>query len=101
MIEKKKRAKSKQEKASPVQFVYTAPEAKKVYVTGEFNDWNLRSLPLKKDKDGTWRKKIDLFPGRYEYKLIADDVWVEELPEAEITPNPFGTQNFVLRVPQP
>ena len=100
MLDKKKRAATKTRQRSQIQFVYSAPEAKQVYVAGEFNNWDLRSLPLKRDKDGTWKKKIGLSPGRYEYKLIADDVWVEELPGVEITPNPFGTQNFVLRVPR-
>jgi 1,4-alpha-glucan branching enzyme len=101
MMERKKRGKVREHQTSNIQFVYSAPEARQVYVAGEFNEWNLRSVPLKKDKHGTWRKKMSLSPGRYEYKLIADDAWVEDLPGVEVAPNPFGTQNFVLRVPAP
>jgi hypothetical protein len=39
-----------------------------------------------------------LLPGRYEYKLFVDNVWVENIPELEVVPNPLGTHNFVIRV---
>lgn len=81
-----------------VKFTYQAPEAKEVYLTGEFIQWNPRSLPMKKDKDGVWKTEIKLPPGRYEYKYFADDVWIEDNPGAELISNPFGTQNFVISV---
>jgi 1,4-alpha-glucan branching enzyme len=74
------------------------PEAMSVYVAGEFNGWDTQSLPMKKDKDGVWRSKIKLLPGRHEYKLFADNGWIENLPGAETIPNPFGTQNFIISV---
>jgi len=81
-----------------VEFTFHSPEAKEVYLTGEFNYWNTNSLPMKKDKDGVWKTEIKLPPGRYEYKLFADSAWVEDIPGAELIPNPFGTQNFVISV---
>jgi hypothetical protein len=53
---------------------------------------------MKKDKDGIWKAKFKLPPGRYEYKLCADNVWVEDIPGTELVSNPFGTQNFVIWV---
>jgi 1,4-alpha-glucan branching enzyme len=81
-----------------VEFSFYFPEAMNVYVAGEFNSWDTQSLPMKKDKDGVWRAKVKLLPGRYEYKLFGDGAWIEKLPDTEITPNPFGTQNFVILV---
>ena len=81
-----------------VEFSFYAPEAAEVYVAGEFNRWDTRSLPMKKDKDGVWEAKIKLLPGRHEYKLFADSAWVEDIPGAESVPNPFGTPNFVISV---
>lgn len=81
-----------------VEFTFYSPEATYVYVAGEFNGWDTQSLPMKKDKDGVWRSKVKLFPGRYEYKFFADNTWVENLPDAETVSNPFGTQNFVVSV---
>jgi 1,4-alpha-glucan branching enzyme len=78
-----------------VEFTYTAPDAKKVFLAGEFNQWDTQSLPMKKGKDGVWRTKIELAPGRYEYKFFADNAWVEHLPGVELSSNPLGSQNFI------
>ncbi len=81
-----------------VEVCFYSPDAINVCVAGEFNGWDTQSLPLKKDKDGVWRLKIKLLPGRYEYKLFADNTWIESLPDIDTIPNPFGTQNFVIFV---
>jgi 1,4-alpha-glucan branching enzyme len=69
-----------------------------VCVAGEFNDWDTQSLPMKKYEDGVWKAKVELLPGRYEYKLLADNAWVEDLSDAETVLNPFGTKNFLMLV---
>ena len=81
-----------------VEFTFHAPAAKRVSVAGTFNDWNTNSMPLKKDKDGTWRKKIMLAPGRHEYKYFVDGAWAQDIPCAEIALNAFGTYNCVIGV---
>ena len=81
-----------------VELTHFAPWAREVCITGEFNAWEIGSTPMKKDESGTWRARLKLLPGRYEYKLCADGCWVEDLPGAEPVPNPFGTRNFVLWV---
>ncbi|HUL36134.1 MAG TPA: isoamylase early set domain-containing protein [Thermodesulfobacteriota bacterium] len=81
-----------------VEFSLSAPEAKEVFLTGEFNHWDIRSMPMKRGRDGNWKVQTSLSPGRYEYKFVADNHWVEGLPAAELVANSFGTQNLVLRV---
>lgn len=81
-----------------VEFSLSAPEAKEVFLTGEFNHWDVRSLPMKRGKGGNWRVHASLAPGRYEYKFVADNQWVEDIPGAELAANSFGTRNLVLRV---
>ncbi len=76
-----------------VEFSFFAPGAHKVFVAGSFNDWNTESHPMKKSSDGTWRTKIDLPVGRYEYKYFIDGAWAQDTPCAEIIPNAFGTHN--------
>ena len=99
MTEKEKK-KVKKGKASEkrVEFTFHAPEAREVCLAGEFNSWDTQSLPMKKDRNGVWKTKIKLPSGRYEYKLFADNDWVEDLPGTELVPNPFGTQNLVIWV---
>jgi 1,4-alpha-glucan branching enzyme len=89
---------TQKETSRNVEFSFHAPEATEVYLAGDFNSWDTSSLPMKKDKDGVWKTMAKLLPGRYEYKLFVDNVWVENIPELEVVPNPLGTHNFVIRV---
>jgi 1,4-alpha-glucan branching enzyme len=81
-----------------VEFTFLAPDAKEVFLAGEFNGWDNRSLPMKKEKVGVWKTKVTLPPGRHEYKFFADNAWVESLPGMEQVSNPLGTKNFIVWV---
>jgi hypothetical protein len=95
-----------------VEFFVTAPDAGEVFLAGEFNRWDLRSLPMEETEDGRWTVSIDLPPGRHEFKVLADASWLEAMPccvmaegetfglvlETQTVPNPFGTRNFVIEV---
>jgi len=92
---KRTKAKTKEQK---VEFSFYAPNAKEVCLAGEFNNWNSNSLPMKQNKQGMWKLKITLPPGRYEYKMYVDGYWVHDIPDTELVPNPFGTHNCVIYV---
>jgi 1,4-alpha-glucan branching enzyme len=79
-----------------VDFTLSAPEAKTVLLTGDFNDWDTHSHPLKKDPKKTWRISLDLKPGRYEYRFLVDGVWQNDPNCETLTPNSFGSENSVL-----
>jgi 1,4-alpha-glucan branching enzyme len=105
--QKNKRIKSKgksvtKKKEKPiektVEFTFSAPDAKQVFLAGEFNGWDNQSLPMKKGKGGIWKTKVKLPPGRHEHKFFADNVWVESLPGVEQVSNPLGTKNFIVWV---
>jgi len=81
-----------------VEFSFSAPEAKEVFLTGEFNHWDIRSMPMKRGKDGNWKAQTSLPAGRYEYKFVLDNHWVEYLSGVERAAYAFGTQNLILRV---
>ncbi len=81
-----------------IEFSIVAPAAKKVCLAGQFNDWDPKSMSMKKGKDGAWKIKMKLPQGRYEYKYLVDGSWVQDLSNAETTPNPFGTKNCVINV---
>lgn len=72
--------------------------ARNVCLAGNFNDWNTSSMPMKKEKDGTWRIKIKLSPGKYEYKYFVDGAWASDLSCSELVPNSFGTANCIISV---
>jgi len=93
MVKKEKKATKK-----TAEFAFRAPDAKEVFLAGEFNGWDNQSLPMKKYKDGIWKTKVKLPPGRHEYKFFADNAWVESLPGVEQVSNPLGTRNFIVLV---
>jgi len=81
-----------------IDFSFRAPQAKKVCIAGTFNNWNPTSMPMKKDKDGTWKIKLKLSSGKYEYKYVVDGMWAQNVPNTETVPNSFGTLNCVIGV---
>jgi 1,4-alpha-glucan branching enzyme len=78
-----------------VQFEFPSPEAKEVYLVGEFNHWDTHANKMKKDKNGIWKTTLLLKPGRYEYRLFADGNWENATSCCGCVPNEFGTQNCV------
>jgi 1,4-alpha-glucan branching enzyme len=72
--------------------------AGKVCIAGKFNAWDTKSTPMKKGKDGTWRIKLSLAPGKYEYKYLVDGAWASDKSCTESVPNPFGSSNCVITV---
>jgi 1,4-alpha-glucan branching enzyme len=60
-----------------VHFIFQAPDAKGVYLAGEFNEWHTQMLPMIKDENGAWNAAKELNVGRYEYKLFVDGAWME------------------------
>jgi len=87
---------SKSSKAT--EFKLFAPQAKKVYVAGSFNNWSMTSLPAKKDSKGNWSLKMSLKPGRYEYKFIIDGTWVNDPKCSQFSWNNLGSQNSLIDI---
>ncbi len=78
-----------------VPFEFLAPEAKKVYLAGDFNNWDSSANPMKKDKKGTWTATLTLKPGRYEYRFLVDGNWENDPSCCDCVPNEFGSENCV------
>jgi len=82
-------------------FQINAPEAKKVYVAGDFNGWKTEDIRLKKKRGGNgglFSASVDLEPGSHEFKFLIDGNWVCD-SESQRVPNPFGTENSVCNIP--
>lgn len=78
-----------------VQFEFPAPEARKVCLAGDFNNWDASANPMKKDKKGQWKTTLSLKPGRYEYRFLVDGNWENDPSCCDCVPNKFGSQNCV------
>ena len=83
-----------------VTFKVRAPAAKEVILVGDFNNWNPHDHPLARDDEGFWKVTMWLAPGRYEYKLLTDGRWWEDISGVKSVQNPFGTLNKLLYVPE-
>jgi 1,4-alpha-glucan branching enzyme len=81
-----------------VKFVFKGPDALEVYLAGEFNGWDMRSLPMKRNRKGEWSITVALPPGQHEYNFVVDGTWVQDPACSERVMNPFGTQNCIMQV---
>ena len=81
------------------QFFIHAPEARSVRIAGSFSEWiPTDDYLLERMEDGTWTKTIDLAPGKYQYKFLIDDVWVEDCNNPDSVSSPFGGKNSLIEV---
>lgn len=55
------------------EFQFYFPQAKRVSVIGDFNDWFGDQNPMERDGRGIWRTKIELGPGEYHYRYLIDN----------------------------
>lgn len=72
-------------------------KAKEVILAGEFNGWNEEQLKMNRTESG-WELRLDLPPGRYEYKFIADKEWLHDPANPNKVRNIHRTYNSVLFV---
>jgi len=85
-------------KLNQVVFSVTAPEAKEVYVAGDFNGWKMDSMSKMDQDKGIWRKKMALTTGRYHYRFIIDGKWIEDANNPVNEVNPYGSIDSLIEV---
>jgi len=83
---------------STVTISWCPPQPEKVFIAGDFNDWDSESHPLKLDENGIWKTNFELAPGTYEYKFVVDGKWVPDPACETQVKNSFGSYNSVLTV---
>jgi thioredoxin 1 len=55
-----------------VDFFCQAPDARRVCLVGDFNDWNLAANPMQRTPDGYWRASLELPHGHHQYLFLVD-----------------------------
>jgi len=82
-----------------VTFRVSLPDAKKVYLMGNFNNWGEKKEELKKTGNGLFTLTIKLKPGVYQYVYQIDDNRIIPDPNAKLyTQDGFGQKNAILIV---
>ncbi|MEZ5041761.1 MAG: glycogen-binding domain-containing protein [Saprospiraceae bacterium] len=74
-------------------------QAGKVILAGSFNGWNEDYLRMSRTDEG-WELRINLPPGNYEYKFIADGNWLHDPANPRKIRNEHGTFNSILTIQQ-
>lgn len=72
-------------------------KAKKVILSGSFNDWNEQAIALRQIGD-EWKIKLKMAPGIYEYKFIVDGEWITDPQNSFMVENQHYTFNSILTV---
>jgi 1,4-alpha-glucan branching enzyme len=73
--------------------------ADSVHLVGDFNGWNQRSHPMKRDRsDGTWYIVLELERGReYQFRyLVNGSEWHNDWNADRYVTNPYGGTNSVV-----
>ncbi len=83
-----------------VKIFFYCPPARKVAVTGDFNDWNADGVPLKAaGKPGLWETELRLPPGVYSYNFIVDgELLVPDPNSPNQMPDGYGGTNSLMLV---
>jgi anti-sigma factor RsiW len=86
------------EAAISVHLTFHSPQAQRVAVAGDFNNWKTDAQEMKKT-DGNWSIDLKLKPGVYSYSFVVDGkAWVPD-PGAEFYEDDgYGSRNSVMRI---
>lgn len=71
--------------------------AKKVFISGSFNNWQPRKLPMIKTAN-SWQLPVYLADGTHTYRFVVDGRWMADPGNANRLPNEFGDFNSVVRI---
>jgi len=83
---------------SEIIFSLTAPDAKEVYIVGDFNDWRIDdSSRMNKDRDG-WKKRLNLETGKYRYRFVIDGNWTDDPVNPIKELNPYGQTDSLIEI---
>ena len=75
-----------------------APDAKEVYIAGEFNNWKLDENSRMEQTNGCWTKYLNLNTGKYRYRFVIDGNWTEDPANPLTQLNTYGTLDSLLEV---
>jgi 1,4-alpha-glucan branching enzyme len=82
-----------------ITFEYFDPSATVVTLVGDFNQWDPKARPLKRDAGRLWKVTVRLEPGTYQYKFVVNgERWEEDPLNLHRTLNEHGTYNSIRKV---
>src|SRR5579859_4826757 len=58
-----------------IQFRFFRPRVASVVLAGSFNGWSTDAMPMESEADGWWQLTLQLPPGEYQFRYLADGAW--------------------------
>jgi 1,4-alpha-glucan branching enzyme len=82
-----------------VEFKFFRPQAGRVHLAGDFNNWRVNELPMVRDESGYWFARMHLPAGEFKFRYLADGEWYTDYAAFGVEPGRFGMDS-ILRVPK-
>lgn len=79
-------------------FSLIAPQAKEVFLVGDFNQWQINDRSKMQRQDGRWIKKLQINHGCYRYRFVIDGQWLQDPENPHCQINPYGSMDSLLEV---
>jgi len=94
------RGSGQREQNQGIAFSLEAPEASRVSLVGDFNNWDPAATPLARvSSRGRWEARVPLTPGRYQFTYMVDGrQWVRDPRLPQATGDDFGQPTSVITV---
>jgi len=84
-----------------VRIVFELPSclwADRIFLIGDFNNWDEKSTPMCQDRDGVWRATLDLPAGKeYQFRYMIDGQWKTDYHADGFAQGSYGADNSVVR----
>ena len=77
------------------QFRFFRPQAKSVYLAGDFTRWNAGQVRMVPSGGGYWVAVLRLPEGAYKFRYSADGQWFLDYASFGIEEGPFGPDSVV------
>ena len=81
-----------------VTFELSAPKASRVHLVGDFNAWDSKKHPMRRERGGIWKLSILLAPGTYRYTVLADGRILKSDRKLKVEPRRFHASADRLNV---
>ena len=83
-----------------VDFRFFRPDAERVSIAGDFNDWKTDEAKMKPLGDGHWGCRLSLPAGEYRFRYCADGEWFADYAACGLEPGGFGMDSLLVVTPR-
>lgn len=88
-----------------VRIVFELPSclwADRIFLVGDFNQWDEKLTPMRQERDGVWRATLDLPAGTtYQFRYMIDGQWRTDYHADGFAQSIYGADNSVIHATLP